>query len=150
MQEFDFSNLDRFSTSSLVTRMTTDVTVMQNAVTSGLRPLVRSPVMLFMGVGMSFLLNPSLSVVFFVAAPVLGIAMAFLVTRIGPLYVRQQTAVDHLNGRIQESLTAIRALKAFVRGEHEDEAFDRVNRELTGASVDTFRHAALNLSLIHI
>lgn len=150
VQEFDFSNLDRFSTSSLVTRMTTDVTVMQNAVTSGLRPLVRSPVMLFMGVGMSFLLNPSLSVVFFVAAPVLGIAMAFLVTRIGPLYVRQQTAVDHLNGRIQESLTAIRAIKAFVRGEHEDEAFDRVNRELTGASVDTFRHAALNQPVFQV
>lgn len=150
VQEFDFSNLDRFSTSSLVTRMTTDVTVMQNAVTSGLRPLVRSPVMLFMGVGMSFLLNPSLSAVFFVAAPVLGIAMAFLVTRIGPLYVRQQTAVDHLNGRIQESLTAIRAIKAFVRGEHEDEAFDRVNRELTGASVDTFRHAALNQPVFQV
>ena len=150
VQEYDFSNLDRFSTSSLVTRMTTDVTVMQNAVTSGLRPLVRSPVMLFMGVGMSFLLNPSLSVVFFVAAPVLGIAMAFLVTRIGPLYVRQQTAVDHLNGRIQESLTAIRAIKAFVRGEHEDEAFDRVNRELTGASVDTFRHAALNQPVFQV
>ena len=150
VQEYDFSNLDRFSTSSLVTRMTTDVTVMQNAVTSGLRPLVRSPVMLFMGVGMSFLLNPSLSVVFFVAAPVLGIAMAVLVTRIGPLYVRQQTAVDHLNGRIQESLTAIRAIKAFVRGEHEDEAFDKVNRELTGASVDTFRHAALNQPVFQV
>lgn len=150
VQEFDFSNLDRFSTSSLVTRMTTDVTVMQNAVTSGLRPLVRSPVMLFMGVGMSFLLNPSLSVVFFVAAPVLGIVMAFLVSRIGPLYVRQQTAVDHLNGRIQESLTAIRAIKAFVRGEHEDEAFDRVNGELTDASVDTFRHAALNQPVFQV
>lgn len=150
VQEFDFSNLDRFSTSSLVTRMTTDVTVMQNAVTSGLRPLVRSPVMLFMGVGMSFLLNPGLSVVFFVAAPVLGVAMAFLVSRIGPLYVRQQTAVDHLNGRIQESLTAIRAIKAFVRGEHEDEAFDRVNKELTDASVDTFRHAALNQPVFQV
>ena len=144
VQSFAFSNLDRFSTSSLVTRMTTDVTVMQNAITGGLRPLVRSPVMLFMGVGMSFLLNPGLSLVFFVAAPVLGIIMAFLVTRIGPLYVRQQTAVDHLNGRIQESLTAIRAIKAFVRGEHEDEAFDAVNKELTDTSVDTFRHAALN------
>ena len=150
VQEFDFSNLDRFSTSSLVTRMTTDVTVMQNAVTSGLRPLVRSPVMLFMGVGMSFLLNPILSLVFFVAAPVLGIALGFLVTRIGPLYVRQQAAVDHLNGRIQESLTAIRAIKAFVRGEHEDEEFDAVNKELTNASVDTFRHAALNQPVFQV
>ena len=150
VQEFDFSNLDRFSTSSLVTRMTTDVTVMQNAVTSGLRPLVRSPVMLFMGVGMSFLLNPALSVVFFVAAPVLGVALGFLVTRIGPLYVRQQAAVDHLNGRIQESLTAIRAIKAFVRGEHEDEEFDEVNQELTDASVDTFRHAALNQPVFQV
>ena len=68
MQDYAFSNLDRFSTASLVTRLTGDVTVMQNAVNAGLRPLVRSPVMLFMGVGMSFVLNPRLALVFVVAA----------------------------------------------------------------------------------
>ncbi|MEE0801467.1 MAG: ABC transporter ATP-binding protein [Gemmiger sp.] len=145
LQGFDFSNLDHFSTPSLVTRMTTDVTVMQNAINAGLRPLVRSPVMLFMGVGMSFVLNPDLALVFLVTAPLLAAALAVIVHKVGPLYNRQQQAVDHVNGRVQEDLTAIRAIKAFVRGEYESAQFDAVNDELAAASTDTFRYAVLNL-----
>ena len=145
VQRFDFANLDRFSDASLVTRMTTDVTVMLNAVNSGLRPLVRSPVMLFMGLGMACLLSPRLTVVFLVTTPILAAVLAWIVTRVGPLYGRQQGAVDHLNGRIQESLTAIRAIKAFVRGDYENEQFDAVNTELSDASTETFRFAVLNL-----
>ena len=145
MQDYAFSNLDRFSTASLVTRLTGDVTVMQNAVNAGLRPLVRSPVMLFMGVGMSFVLNPRLALVFVVAAPVLGAVLALIVHKVSPLYTRQQRAVDHVNSRLQEGLTAIRAVKAFVRGEYEEEQFDEVNRELMAASRDTFRFAQLNM-----
>lgn len=145
VQRFDFANLDRFSDASLVTRMTTDVTVMLNAVNSGLRPLVRSPVMLFMGLGMACLLSPRLTVVFLVTTPILAAVLAWIVMRVGPLYGRQQGAVDHLNGRIQESLTAIRAIKAFVRGDYENEQFDAVNTELSDASTETFRFAVLNL-----
>ena len=145
MQDYAFSNLDRFSTASLVTRLTGDVTVMQNAVNAGLRPLVRSPVMLFMGVGMSFVLNPRLALVFVVAAPVLGAVLALIVHKVSPLYTRQQRAVDHVNSRLQEGLTAIRAVKAFVRGEYEEEQFDEVNQELMAASRDTFRFAQLNM-----
>ena len=145
LQDYAFSNLDRFSTPSLVTRMTTDVTVMQNAVNAGLRPLVRSPVMLFMGIGLAFFLNPGLALVFVLTAPVLGIILALIVHKVSPLYRRQQQAVDHVNGRLQESFTAIRAIKAFVRGNYETEQFSKVNDELTGASRDTFRHAVLNL-----
>lgn len=145
VQRFDFANLDRFSDASLVTRMTTDVTVMLNAVNSGLRPLVRSPVMLFMGLGMACLLSPRLTVVFLVTTPILAAVLAWIVTRVGPLYGWQQGAVDHLNGRIQESLTAIRAIKAFVRGDYENEQFDAVNTELSDASTETFRFAVLNL-----
>ena len=112
LQQFDFANLDHFSTPSLVTRMTTDVTVMLNAVATGLRPLVRSPVMLFMGLGMAFLLNAKLTIVFLITTPILAAILAWIVTKVGPLYDRQQTAVDHLNGRVQEALTAIRAIKA--------------------------------------
>ena len=145
LQDYAFSNLDRFSTPSLVTRMTTDVTVMQNAVNAGLRPLVRSPVMLFMGIGLAFFLNPSLALVFVLTAPILGIILALIVHKVSPFYRRQQQAVDHVNGRLQESFTAIRAIKAFVRGSYETEQFSKVNDELTDASRDTFRHAVLNL-----
>ena len=145
LQDYAFSNLDRFSTPSLVTRMTTDVTVMQNAVNAGLRPLVRSPVMLFMGIGLAFFLNPSLALVFVLTAPILGIILALIVHKVSPLYRRQQQAVDHVNGRLQESFTAIRAIKAFVRSSYETEQFSKVNDELTDASRDTFRHAVLNL-----
>ena len=145
LQQFDFANLDHFSTPSLVTRMTTDVTVMLNAVATGLRPLVRSPVMLFMGLGMAFLLNAKLTIVFLITTPILAAILAWIVTKVGPLYDRQQTAVDHLNGRVQETLTAIRAIKAFVRGDYENEQFETVNDELAAASTNTFRYAVLNL-----
>ena len=144
VEKFDFANLDHFSGASLVTRMTTDATVLLNAVNTGLRPLVRSPVMLCMGLCMAFLLSPQLTVVFLVAAPILALMLGWIVSRVAPLYGRQQRAVDHLNGRIQEALTGIRAIKAFVRGEWENEQFDAVNGELCDASTETFRHAVLN------
>ena len=150
MQGYDFANLDRFSSSSLVTRMTTDVTVMQNAVNSGLRPLVRSPIMLFMGIGMAFFLNRELALVFIIAAPVLGILLALIVHRVSPLYNRQQKAVDHVNGMVQEDLTAIRTIKAFVREDYEEGQFGRVNDELAEASLDTFRFAVLNLPAFQV
>lgn len=145
LQNYAFSNLDRFSVPSLVTRMTTDVTVMQNAVNGGLRPLVRSPIMLGLGIAMAFMLNRKLAFVFVFTAPVLGIILALIVHKVSPLYNRQQTAVDHVNGHIQETLTAIRAVKAFVRGDYETEQFETVNNELASTSRNTFRYAVLNL-----
>ena len=123
LQSFAFSNLDRFSSSSLVTRMTTDVTVMQNAINGGLRPMVRGPVMLLLGIGLSFAMNARLALVFVICTPVLGLILALIVRKVSPLYSRQQTAMDRLNSRIQEGLTGIRAIKAFVRGEYEEERF---------------------------
>ena len=145
VQKFDFANLDHFSSASLVTRMTTDATVLLNAINAGLRPFVRSPVMLAMGLGMAFLLRPKLTIVFLITTPILTILLTLIVRKVGPLYGRQQSAVDHLNSRIQESLTAIRAIKAFVRGDYENEQFNAVNTELSDASTETFRYAVLNL-----
>ena len=145
VQKFDFANLDHFSSASLVTRMTTDATVLLNAINAGLRPFVRSPVMLAMGLGMAFLLSPKLTIVFLITTPILTILLTIIVCKVGPLYGRQQSAVDHLNSRIQESLTAIRAIKAFVRGDYENEQFNAVNTELSDASTETFRYAVLNL-----
>ena len=145
VQRFAFSNLDRFETSSLVTRMTTDVTVIQNAVNGGFRPMVRGPVMLILGVSFSFWLNGRLAAVLLVCLPILGGILFFIVGKVAPMYSRLQTAVDHLNNVVQEGLTAIRAVKAFVRGTYEEEKFETVNRELMSASQRTFRYAVLNL-----
>ena len=145
VQSYAFSNLDRFETSSLVTRMTTDVTVLQNAVNGGLRPLVRSPVMLVMGLGLSFWMNAELALIFVVCAPVLGLTLCLVVRQVAPMYGRLQKAVDQLNNVVQEWLTAIRAVKAFVRGTYEEEKFRTVNQELMETSQRTFHFAVLNL-----
>ena len=145
VQQYAFGNLDHFETSSLITRMTTDVTVVQNAINGGFRPMVRGPAMLVLGVVLSFYMSPQLALVFFVCAPVLGIILFFIVRRIAPMYARLQQAMDHLNTVVQECLTAIRAVKAFVRGEYEEEKFQDVNTELMDVSLTTFRTAVLNL-----
>ena len=145
VQGYDFSNLDRFDSSSLVTRMTTDVTVMQNAVSTGLRPMVRGPAMLIFGVGLSFYMNPRLALVFVVCAPILALVLVFVVGKVAPMYRRLQVVMDRMNAIVQEELTAIRAVKAFVRDEYEEEKFQSVNSELMATSQRTFRFAVLNL-----
>ena len=145
VQQFAFANLDRFETSSLVTRMTTDVTVLQNAVNGGLRPMVRGPVMLVLGVGLSFWMNARLAAVFLVCLPILGAILFFVVKKVAPMYGRLQRSMDHLNNVVQEGLTAIRAVKAFVRGRYEEEKFEGVNAELMATSQRTFHYAVLNL-----
>ena len=145
VQDYAFSNLDRFESSSLVTRMTTDVTVLQNAINGGLRPLVRSPVMLVMGLGLSFWMNARLALIFVVTAPILALILFFVVRKVAPMYGRLQKAMDKLNNVVQGGLTAIRAVKAFVRGEYEEEKFQSVNEELMATSQRTFHFAVLNL-----
>ena len=145
VQEYAFANLDHFETSSLITRRTTDVTVRQNAINCGFRPLLRGPSMLVLGIALAFFMSPELSVVFFICTPVLGAVLFLVVRHIAPMYIRQQQAMDHLNNVVQECLTAIRAVKAFVRGEYEEEKFEAVNTELMQVSRSTFRTAVLNL-----
>ena len=145
VQRYAFSNLDRFETSSLITRMTTDVTVLQNAVSGGFRPLIRGPVMLVMGLGLSVYMNAKLALVFLACAPLLAVVLFFIVRKVAPMYGRLQKAVDRLNDVVQEDLRGIRAVKAFVRGEYEEEKFDEVNRGLMQTSQKTFHYAVLNL-----
>ena len=145
VQDYAFSNLDRFDTSSLITRMTTDVTVIQNAINGGLRPLMRSPIMLIMGVSLSFMMNARLAIVFFVCAPVLALILFAVVRKVAPMYTRLQDAVDKLNGVVEEALTAVRAVKAFVRGEYEEEKFAVVNTNLMETGRTTFHYAVFNL-----
>lgn len=121
------------------------MTVIQNAMSGGLRPLVRSPLMLVMGIGLSIMMNARLALVFLVCAPVLALIMFFIVRSVAPRYSVLQRAVDKLNAVVQENLTAIRAVKAFVRGEYEEEKFSSANGTLMETSAGTFRRAVLNL-----
>ena len=145
VQQYAFSNLDHFLTSSLITRMTTDVTVLQNMVSAGFRPVTRGPSLLVMGIVLSFWMNPRLAVVFLVCLPVLGSILFWIVTKVAPMYTKLQSIMDRLNRVVQEGLTAIRAVKAFVRDEYEEEKFAEVNTDLTRSSETTFHFAVLNL-----
>lgn len=145
VQQYAFSNLDHFVTSSLITRMTTDVNVLQNMIISGFRPITRGPSLLIMGIGLSFYMNPKLAFVFVVCTPILAIILFLIVRKVAPMYTRLQSIMDRLNQVVQEGLTAIRAVKAFVRDEYEEEKFEQVNRDMAKSSETTFHYAVLNL-----
>ena len=145
VQQYAFSNLDHFVTSSLITRMTTDVNVLQNMIISGFRPITRGPSLLIMGIGLSFYMNPKLAFVFVVCTPILAIILFLIVRKVAPMYTRLQSIMDRLNQVVQENLTAIRAVKAFVRDEYEEDKFEEVNHDMARSSETTFHYAVLNL-----
>lgn len=147
IQRYSYENLDHFDTSSLVTRMTTDVTVIQNALMNGFRPMMRGPVMFTAGLILASLLSVRLACVFFVMLPLLAVALALIVRHVAPLYRVLQGVMDELNDVVQESVTAIRAVKAFVRGEWVEQRFGAVNGRLADTSTRTFGGAVLNLPL---
>lgn len=150
VQEMSFANLDHFETSSLITRMTTDVTVIQNALNAGFRPMVRGPVMLVIGFGLAFYLNMQLALVFVGVSPFMIVALALIVRHVGPLYGVLQTTVDRLNDVVQEMLTAVRAVKAYVREDYECAQFRAVNEGLARTSEQTFKFAVLNMPVLYV
>jgi ATP-binding cassette subfamily B protein len=145
VQGYSFSNLDHFSTPSLITRLTSDITILQNAICNGLRPIVRGPTMLLMGLAMSILMSPKLAVVFLTAIPILGCSLYLILKKLGPLYASMQKALDHVNAIIQENLIAIRTVKSYVRGDGECRKFGAVNERFRRASERSFHYAVLIL-----
>lgn len=150
VQSYSFANLDHFETSSLVTRMTTDVTVIQNAINAGFRPMVRGPVMLIIGFAFAFFLNARLVLVFVGVSPFMAAALALIIHHVRPLYGVLQSTVDKLNDVVQEMLTAVRVVKAYVRGDYECEQFRQVNEGLADTSEHTFRFAVLNMPVLYV
>lgn len=150
VQRFSFSNLDDFESSSLVTRMTTDVTVIQNALVTGFRPLLRGPVMLVMGLLLSCVMSAQLAVVFFAVVPVLAVVLFFIVRHVGPLYRVLQHSMDTLNDALQEDLTGIRAIKAYVREGYVADRFAQVNSSLAQTATKTFAGAVLNTPVFQL
>ncbi|MCC2877816.1 ABC transporter ATP-binding protein/permease [Lachnoclostridium pacaense] len=145
LQQFSFANTDHFRSSSLVTRLTSDVTTIQNSLATGMRPGFRSPVMMLTAMVASFYINPKLALVFFVAAPVLGILLFLIISHVRPLYGVMQGAIDLVNRIIQENLTAIRVVKSYVRGDYEIQKFEQVNTNLRDTAQHAFGLAALNM-----
>lgn len=145
LQQFSFANTDHFSEASLITRLTGDVNVIQSALATGARAGFRSPVMLLMSLVVSIQLNRELALVFFVAAPILAFLLFQIVSRVRPLYSRMQRAVDLVNRVVQENLTAIQVVKAYVRGDYEKEKFDEVSSNLQTVSERAFGFAVMNM-----
>lgn len=145
VQEYSFSNLDHFSTPSLITRLTSDITILQNSVCNGIRPMVRGPVMMVTGLVMSILLNPKLSVVFLIAIPVLAAGLYLIMRTLGTSYARMQKMLDRVNSIVQENLTAIRTVKSYVRGESQSALFAEGNGGYSDASEHAFQTAMLNM-----
>ncbi|NMM64163.1 ABC transporter ATP-binding protein [Clostridium sp. P21] len=130
IQNYSFSNIDKYSTAGLITRLTTDVTNVQNAFQMVIRMFVRAPFMLVFAMGMSFYINAKLSLVFLGAIVFLGIILYFIMTRVHPYFMQVFKKYDDLNASVQENLTAIRTVKAYVREEHEINKFYKASETL--------------------
>lgn len=146
VQNFSFANTDHFSTSSLITRLTSDVTILQTAISNGIRPLVRAPVMLLMALFFTFTINPELTMVFVVVTPILACGLFVIVRKVGPLYRLMQASIDQINTVVQENLNAIR-VKSYVREGYEEEKFKKMNIALRDNSEHAFRTSVWNMPL---
>ena len=135
IQEFSFSNIDRFSTAGLVTRLTTDVTNVQNAFQMIMRMFTRAPITLVTAMTMAFLINGRLSLVFLAALVFLGCVILVLMGKVGPYFREMFEKYDGLNASVQENLTGIRVVKAYVREEHETSKFQKACEALYRCSV---------------
>lgn len=143
IQEFSFANIDDFSTGSLITRITNDITQIQNFAQSLMRGCFRSPVMLIGAVCMSFALNPKLAAVICVVIPFLALAIVLIIKTASPRYTQMQIKLDSLNNQINETITNERVIKSFVREENEKEKFAAVNEVLMEKSI-----AALKMMIL--
>ena len=130
IQRFSFSNIDRFSTSGLITRLTTDVTNVQNSYQMILRMAFRAPFMMIFAMVMSFRVNATLSWIFVIFIPIIALALALIIRFAHPIFTRVFKKYDKLNNVVQENLHGIRVVKSFVREEHETEKFKDISSEI--------------------
>lgn len=139
IQTFSFSDIDDFSTGSLITRITNDITQIQNFAQTMLRGMFRSPIMLIGALIMSFIMSPSLAWAILIIVPILAIAIAFIIKTASPRYTKMQQAIDDLNNDIGESITNIKVIKSFVREEYEIKGFGAVNDALVDKSTSALK-----------
>lgn len=148
IQKFSFANIDKFSTGSLVTRLTNDITQMQNMVNMALRMMLRAPGMLIGAVLMAFAMNAKLAAIILVVVPLLALALYFII-RVGfPRFTIMQKKLDLVNSGIQEALTNVRVIKSFVRGSYEEEKFSKANEDLKESSLKAFKVVILQMPIM--
>lgn len=148
VQQFSFANLDQYSTGSLVTRLTNDVTQVQNLINMALRMMLRAPGMLIGALIMAFMMNAELALVILVVIPVLVLLIGLVIKTAFPRFNMMQKKLDALNSNIQEVLINVRVIKSFVRGEYEEEKFARSNEELKESSLSAFNVVILNMPIM--
>lgn len=148
VQQFSFANLDQYSTGSLVTRLTNDVTQVQNVINMALRMMLRAPGMLIGALIMAFVMNKQLAMVVLVVIPVLVILIALVIKTAFPRFQIMQKKLDALNSNIQEMLTNVRVIKSFVRGDYEEKKFSDANEELKESSLHAFKVVILNMPIM--
>lgn len=139
VQQFSFANIDKFSTGSLVTRLTNDVTQLQNFINMLLRMCLRSPGMLIGGIIMAMRVNPKLTGTLGVSLPLLCFTIFFFMRKALPRFTSMQTKIDRLNSTVQENVTNVRVVKSFVREEHEKEKFAKANAELKAGGMGAMK-----------
>ena len=127
IQEFSFKNIDNFSTSSLVTRLTTDITNIQMAYMMTIRMLVRAPIMIILSLVMTLTINADIALMLLITVPILGGALIFIAKKAHPHFIQVFDEYDVLNNTVQENVNAARVVKAYVRAEHEDEKFHKIS-----------------------
>ncbi len=150
VQDFSFSNVDKFSTASLVTRLTTDVTNVQNTLMMMIRMAVRAPFMLVGAIIMAIKISPKLSTVFFIAVPVLALILVFIMTNAHPRFGKMLKKYDAMNASVQENLIGIRVVKAFVRERHEKEKFKISAEEVRSCQIMAEKLIILNAPAMQI
>ena len=144
IQHFSFANIDKFSSSSLVTRLTTDVTNVQMSYMMLIRTAIRSPLMLIFSIIMSFAISPTLPTVFFVTVPILGFGMFIITKNAMPIFRRVFKKYDNLNNSIQENIKGMRVVKAYVREDYESQKFSNVSGELSKEFIKAEKILAFN------
>lgn len=144
VQDFSFSNIDKFSTASIITRLTTDVTQVQNAYQMIIRIAVRSPLMFAMSLIMALRVNAKVSMVFLIAVPILIGTLGFIMIKVHKIFERMFKTYDELNNTVQENLHGIRVVKAFVREDYEQKKFKGVSKLIYKLSTDAERILAFN------
>lgn len=148
VQKFSFANLDQFSTGSLVTRLTNDITQVQNLLNMALRMMLRAPGMLIGALFMAFMMNSQLALVVLVVIPILILLIAIVIKTAFPRFEVMQKTLDALNSNIQEVLINVRVIKSFVRGDYEEERFAGSNEELKKSSLSAFKVVILNMPIM--
>lgn len=150
IQRFAFSDIDKYSTSGLVTRMTTDVTNLQNAYQQIIRTSVRAPFNLLSSIVMCFVISPQLSLIFIIASIVLGVILALIITKVSKMFALLFKQYDVLNGVVQENVSGIRVVKAFVREDFEKDKFWQASKRLYDLNVKAESLMALNSPVMNM